>query len=183
MHTLHHFNYSDTRDATSIEAIVLTVQQRAVLLEYTAAMPRRIAYLPKGFTYLPRRIASSREESAPIQELNSHTTSKIWSPSSTGSKFPTRKKEQSNKAFVNKQTHKALAERLKVLKLQKSGELAGYNFIGWLKKTGELVKDACPQSPHTPIYWKMPETGEWFCFSQQAGTSWNLYMKQVGHGF
>ena len=175
MHTIHRFNYSDTRDATSIEAIVLTVQQRAILLEYTAAMPR--------IFYLPRRIASSREESALIQEPNSHTTSKIWSPSSTGSKFPTRKKEQSNKAFVNKQTHKALAEHLKVLKLKKSGELAGYNFIGWLKKTGMLVKDACPQSPHTPIYWKMPETGEWFCFSQQAGTSWNLYMKQVGHAF
>ena len=46
--------------------------------------------------------------------------------------------------------------------------LSGYNFNGWLKKTGELVKDACPQSPHTPVYWKMPETGEWFCFSQTA---------------
>ena len=46
------------------------------------------------------------------------------------------------------------------LQLQKNGRLAGYNFIGWLKKTGELVKDACPQSPHTPIYWKMPETGK-----------------------
>ena len=54
------------------------------------------------------------------------------------------------------------------LQLQKNGRLAGYNFIGWLKKTGELVKDACPQSPHTPIYWKMPETGKWFCFSQTA---------------
>ena len=54
------------------------------------------------------------------------------------------------------------------LQLQKNGKLAGYKFIGWLNKTGELVKDACPQSPRTPIYWKMPQTGKWFYFSQTA---------------
>ena len=54
------------------------------------------------------------------------------------------------------------------LQLQKEGTLAGYDFIGWLKKTGELVKDACPQNRHTPIYWKMPETGKWFSFSSAA---------------
>ena len=54
------------------------------------------------------------------------------------------------------------------LQLQKTGKLAGYNFIGWLKKTGELVKDACPPTPQTPIYWQKPETGKWFCFSQTA---------------
>ena len=46
------------------------------------------------------------------------------------------------------------------LELKKKGKLSGYNFIGWLNKTGDLVKDACPQSPHTPIYWKMQETSE-----------------------
>ena len=46
--------------------------------------------------------------------------------------------------------------------------MESYNFIGWLSKDGKLVKDECPQSPHTPIYWKKPETGEWFCFSQTA---------------
>ena len=54
------------------------------------------------------------------------------------------------------------------MELKKIGKLSGYNFIGWLNKTGDLVKDACPQSPHTPIYWKMQETGEWMCFSQTA---------------
>ena len=46
--------------------------------------------------------------------------------------------------------------------------LSGYNFNGWLKKTGELVKDACHQRQHTPIYRKMPEPDRWFCFSKSA---------------
>ena len=61
-----------------------------------------------------------------------------------------------------------LIRQLRFLELKKTGKMWGYNFIGWLSKTGKLVKDECPQSPHTPIYWKKPETGEWFCFSQTA---------------
>ena len=52
------------------------------------------------------------------------------------------------------------------LELKKKGKLSGYNFIGWLNKTGKLAKEECPKSPHTPIYWKRPESDEWFCFSQ-----------------
>ena len=54
------------------------------------------------------------------------------------------------------------------IKLKKIGKSSGYNFIGWLNKTGDLVKDTCPQSPHTPIYWKITETNEWMCFSQST---------------
>ena len=43
------------------------------------------------------------------------------------------------------------------LELKENGKLSGYNFIGWLNKTGKLAKEECPHSPHTPIYWKRPE--------------------------
>ena len=56
----------------------------------------------------------------------------------------------------------------RLLELKKIGELAGYNFIGWLNRNGKLVQDECPQSPQTPIYWKKSKTDEWFCFSQTA---------------
>ena len=71
-------------------------------------------------------------------------------------------------AYGKRVAHLKGQSHQRFLQLQKSGKLAGYNFIGWLKKTGELVKDACPPSPQTPIYWQKPETGKWFCFSQSA---------------
>ena len=54
------------------------------------------------------------------------------------------------------------------LDLKRTGKMSGYNFIGWLDSSGELVKDSSPYSPHAPIYWEIPESNEWFCFSTQA---------------
>ena len=63
---------------------------------------------------------------------------------------------------------KSPCSQLRFLELKRLGKLRGYNFIGWLNKTGELVKDKCPPCPHIPIYWKMEKTGEWLCLSQTA---------------
>ena len=46
--------------------------------------------------------------------------------------------------------------------------MSGYKFIGWLNKNGDLIEDESPYSPHTAIYWEIPESNEWFCFSSQA---------------
>ena len=54
------------------------------------------------------------------------------------------------------------------LDLKKYGRLSGFELVGFLNNTADLVKDDCPQNQHTPIYWVIPETEQWFCFSQAA---------------
>ena len=52
--------------------------------------------------------------------------------------------------------------------------LSGYNFNGWLKKTGELVKDACHQRQHTPIYRKIPVLLFETSFPESCCKRWKL---------
>ena len=108
MHAPHDFKYSDSRGATSIEAIVQTVEQRG-----------------------ESPLGQEREIEIQMEQLSSHTTSKIWSPSSADVSIQSRQAESklegveqvearlkglSNKALLKGQSHKALQERLKVLK-------------------------------------------------------------------
>ncbi len=105
------------RDATSIETIAQTVQQRA----------------QGGSPSFQRESPLSQEREIEIQmeQLSSHTTSKIWSPSSADVSAQSRQAESklegveqvearlkglSNKALLKGQSYKALQERLKVLK-------------------------------------------------------------------
>ena len=55
-----------------------------------------------------------------------------------------------------------------MLEVKKYGRLSGFEFVGFLNKEGSLIQDDCPPSPHTPIYWVVPESEQWFCFSQVA---------------
>ena len=108
MHALHHFNYSGMRGATSIETIAKTVQQRA-----QGGSPSCQRESP---------LSQEREIEIQMEQLSSHTTSKIWSPSSTGISAQSRQAESKLEgiehvaARLKAQSRKALAERLKVLK-------------------------------------------------------------------
>ena len=53
----------------------------------------------------------------------------------------------------------------RLLHLKKQGKLCGYELLGFLNSTGQLVEDQCPQSPYVPRYWSIPEIEETFCFS------------------
>ena len=101
------------------------MQQRATLREYKAAEGGS----PSCGGESP--LSQEREIEIQMEKLSSHTTSKIWSPSSAGISAQSRQAEsklegiehvaarlkgQSNKALLEGQSHKALAERLKVLK-------------------------------------------------------------------
>ena len=81
-----------------------------------------------------------------MEQLSSHTTSKIWSPSSADVSVESRQaesklggveqvaarlKELSNKALLKGQSHKALQERLKVLK------------TAWVFGNGEMPQHWC----------------------------------------
>ena len=112
------------RGATSIETIAQTVQQRA-----------------QG-----RSPSCQRESPLSQEQLSSHTTSKIWSPSSADVSAQSRQAESklegveqvearlkglSNKALLKGQSYKALQERLKVLE------------TAWVFGNGEMPQHWC----------------------------------------
>ena len=120
------------RGATPIETIAQTVQQRA-----QGGSPSCQRESP---------LSQEREIEIQMEQLSSHTTSKIWSTSSADVSVESRQAESkmegaeqvaarlkgvSNQALLEGQSHKALKERLKVLK------------TAWVFGNGEMPQRWC----------------------------------------